>query len=292
KHPLPDSAASTDPQAAASLHLPKKSNRYWDPEVIQDAKRLPAGPDDFGPDLYCDFVCDFIRQNREKPFLIYYSMTLIHKHNRQFPDAPDFEHPGRRLPPTPESSVRYIDHLVGRITETVDRLGLQENTFVLFTSDNGPADHGKNQTVEQGVRVPLIVRGPGIAPGAVSSELVSLVDVYPTLVELSGGALPKDRAIDGVSMAPVWFDRPGKRRDWLFSYQGPNRMLRDKRWLLQGTGEFLDCGENRDGKNYRNVTNSKSPEVVAARERFAQILQQLPAPQLDPSATQRTRKSK
>src|SRR5690606_30027548 len=131
----------------------------------------------------------------------------------------------------------------------------------LFTGDNGTADDGKGDVIERGVRVPLIVRGPGIAAGRVRDELVDLTDVLPTLAELAGAPLPNDREIDGVSMVPALLDRPGPRREWIFSYLGTERSLRDRRWLLEGDGRLYDCGDNRDGSGYKEVTGSDDPEV-------------------------------
>jgi hypothetical protein len=70
----------------------------------------------------------------------------------------------------------------------------------------------------------------------------------------------------------------GASREWIFSYLQDKRMLRDRRWLLEGDGRFFDCGESRSGEGYRDVTDSNLNEVRAARERFARILQDLPAP--------------
>lgn len=283
KHPLTDidpvtGADRTPYDPSESLHEGKgRANRYWDPGIMVDAKRLPTKPDDYGPDLFTDFVCNFIRENRDRPFLIYYPMALVHKHGGQWPPVPDLTNPGQRTAEGLRPNVAYMDHLVGRIRRTIDEVGLRENTFVFFTGDNGTADAGKGDVTERGVRVPLIVRGPGVRPGTVSDALVDLTDVLPTLAELSGAALPEDRTIDGVSLVPALLDRTGPRREWVFSYLGDRRMLRDKRWLLEGDGQFYDCGDRRDGSGYKNVTESDDPVVIEARRRLRRILRDLPS---------------
>jgi arylsulfatase A len=285
KHSLPDIDPATGRDRApydptASLQTgPGRGNRDWDPDIIENRRRLQTQPDDYGPDLFTDFVCDFIETHRTEPFLVYYSMTLVHKHGGVHPPTPDLNRPGERTAGGLQANVEYMDHLVGRIRQKIDDLGLRDNTFVLFTGDNGTAGDGKGELTEAGVRVPLLVSGPGVVTGRVSNELVSLADVLPTLAELAGAPLPADRVLDGISQVPELLGRHGPRREWVFSYLGDKRMLRDKRWLLDGGGQFYDCGDSRDGSGYKNVTASADPEVVAARTRFAAILQPLPGPQ-------------
>ncbi|MEX2287313.1 MAG: hypothetical protein WD648_09505, partial [Planctomycetaceae bacterium] len=104
--------------------------------------------------------------------------------------------------------------------------------------------------------------------------------------------LPTDRELDGVSLVPTLRGENGTHRDWIFSYLHNQRILRDKRWLLEGDGRFYDCGGNRDGRGYVDVTNSQDPEVLAARHRFDGILKALPAPTgLDPDPSTRRRKN-
>ncbi len=284
KHQLPQDKsgsgkgkAAYDPQQ--SLHAFKKSNRYWDPAVMLNKRQVPTKPEDFGPDIFANYVCDFIKKHRQQPFLIYYSMVMIHKHDKTLPGVPDFRVPGQQTSAgSVKFNVEYVDHLVGRINQALDAAGVAENTYVIFTGDNGPAKKGKGEVIEKGVRVPLIVRGPGIKASAVSDELASLADIFPTIAELAGVKLPGDRKIDGISLAPVLFDQPGERREWIFSYLADQRMLRSKRWLLEGDGQFYDCGDQRDGTNYKQVTDSPDPEVRAAREKFNLILKELPGP--------------
>jgi arylsulfatase A len=125
----------------------------------------------------------------------------------------------------------------------------------------------------------MIVNGPGLVrAGVVSDELVDLSDVLPTLAELARTRLPQGVTIDGHSFAPILQGQKGPTREWIFSYLGYRRMLRDKRWLLEGDGRFYDCGHDRDGTGYKDVTDSTDREVIAARQRFEAILTLLHAP--------------
>ncbi|MCC6507776.1 MAG: hypothetical protein IT423_01615, partial [Pirellulaceae bacterium] len=149
--------------------------------------------------------------------------------------------------------------------------------------DNGTGSDGKGTTTELGARVPGIVRGPGVQRGVVSRAVADLTDIMPTLADYAGAQLPKDRPFDGFSLKPVLAGQKEAHREWIYSHLDDGRILRDARWLLeidrQGKGErFYDCGQNRDGSNYKLVTNSTEAEVQEARARFAKILTAMPEP--------------
>jgi arylsulfatase A len=128
----------------------------------------------------------------------------------------------------------------------------------------------------------MVAYGPGIVkPAGACRELIDLSDILPTLLDFSGTKVPENYVIDGRSFAPLLRGEAYEPREWIFSYLLGNRILRDKRWLLEGDGKFYDCGESRDGSGYREVTGSHDPEVAAARKRFEEILADLPAPAPD-----------
>ncbi|MBM3745019.1 MAG: hypothetical protein FJW34_04400 [Acidobacteria bacterium] len=244
-------------------------NRYWHPALIENGKHVPARREDYGPGMLSDWLIRFMRRRREQPFLAYYPMVLTHE---PWDPTPDSGGQGGFRP-----NLEYLDQIVGKLRRALDELGLAENTIVIFTGDNGTGRSGKGTVTELGVRVPLLVAGPGVRTGHVSRELIDFSDVMPTLAELAGAELPKV-PIDGRSFAWALQGRAGTPREWIFSYLAYERMLRDRRWLLEGDGRFYDCGESRDGSGYRDVTGSDSPEVAAARRRFERILEKLPAP--------------
>ncbi|OQC05502.1 MAG: hypothetical protein BWX80_02033 [Candidatus Hydrogenedentes bacterium ADurb.Bin101] len=132
----------------------------------------------------------------------------------------------------------------------------------------------------------MIVNGPGIvkARGA-TMELTDLSDILPTLAAFAGAEPPADRPIDGKSYAKFLRGDTDTTRDWIFSYIGDARILRTKRWLLEDNsphhyGRLYDCGDHRDGTGYREVTDSEDPEVAEIKQRFAALLEKLPAPVL------------
>lgn len=262
--------------------------RYWRPSIMKNGLYVPTTMDDYGPDMFADFAIDFIRRNQGKPFFLYYPMCLTHGPHLPTPDTRTAESNLEKSDKANfAANVEYADKIVGRIVAALEETGQRENTLILFTADNGTGGEGKAQATELGARAPLIANGPGIVkPQGDCLELVDLSDVLPTMAELAGAQLPTDRPIDGVSFASILRGEPGPRRDWIFSYIADRRILRDKRWLLEDNsprqpGRFYDCGDSRDGTGYVDVTDSQDAEVVAARTRFLELVNQFEAPILD-----------
>jgi arylsulfatase A-like enzyme len=252
------------------------TSRFWHPCILENGKYLPTHPDDYGPDLFTDFIIEFIQRHKDELFLAYYPMVLTHTPWRPTPD-PDNQ--GKKKKEGLKSNVEYMDHLIGRIISALEEIGLRDKTVVIFTGDNGTQHAGKGLPAEIGVKVPLIISCPGmIESGVVSDELVDLTDILPTLAEFGDANLPKDRPIDGVSLVPTLLGKEVVHRDWIFSYLHERRILRTKHWLLEGDGRFYYCGDSRNRSDYVDVTNSNDTEVEKARERFNRILLNLPAP--------------
>ncbi|MBW7866609.1 MAG: sulfatase-like hydrolase/transferase [Candidatus Hydrogenedentes bacterium] len=259
--------------------------RYWHPSILLNGRQMPTNPDDYGPNLHHEFVTDFMRRHREQPFVVYYSMCLTHGPHLPTPDqnpSPE-ERKGASQKNYPDT-VEYLDKLMGRLDTALGELGLRENTIVFFTGDNGTGGAGKGQPTEQGARVPMIVQGPGIVKKrGLTPELTDLSDIFPTLLDFAGVPLPEGRPIDGRSLAPFLRGESDQTRDWIFSFIADRRILRTRRWLLEDNsplhyGHLYDCGDRRDGKDYRDVTESQEPEVLEARARFDALLEKLPAP--------------
>jgi arylsulfatase A len=275
KHNVPAGSKheATDPREGANP-------RFWHPSVVENGKLLKTTPEQYGPDLFNEFVLDFATRNKEKPFFIYYTSVLTHGPHVETPDP---QNPGQRIAAGFQSNLEYLDTLVGRLLDGLKREGLSENTYLIFVGDNGTGGDGKSTVTELGARVPGIVWGPGVKRGLVSPAVADLTDVMATLADIAGAKLPSDRTFDGKSFLPVVRGEQPKHRDWIYSHLDDGRLVRDERWLLQiamaGRGEkFFDCGRSRDGTGYRDVTDSDDPEVTAARARFGEILAGIPEP--------------
>jgi arylsulfatase A-like enzyme len=213
------------------------AHTYYPPYLIRNSAEVPL-PGNRGNSegtTYAQYVIfdeavKFIRTNRDRPFLAYLPFTPPHG-NFDIPDN-DPSWALFRDRPWPEPARRYaamvhlLDRQVGQIRALLRELGLEQNTLVLFSGDNGGADyfvspefprgvHGANkdprtgtefrgkkgQLYEGGLRVPVVARWPGrIAPGRVSNHLWCFPDILPTIAELCGAPLPPD--IDGLSLVP------------------------------------------------------------------------------------------
>ena len=158
-------------------HAQTGENRYWNPSIDCDGELLDTDEDDYGPDIFVEFLIDFIETNQDRPFFAYYPMVLPH-----FPVvAPPSESRCSDADDQQclfESMVAYLDHNVGRLYDKLDNLDLLKNTILVFTSDNGSSGvristlngetvyGGKGTTLDSGIHVPLIVHVPGGGGGA------------------------------------------------------------------------------------------------------------------------------
>lgn len=262
----------------------KGNPRYWHPSIVENGKYLPTAEEQYGPDLFNAFALDFAKRHKSEPFFIYYTSVLTHGPHKETPDPAN---PGKKLATGLKTNLEYLDYLLGQLRAGLQAEGLAENTYILFVGDNGTAGSGKGTVTELGARVPAIFVGPGIKHGVTSGAVADLTDIMPTLAEISGAKLPTDRPMDGFSFLPVLNGRQAKHRDWIYSHLDDGRILRNERWLLQiskNDGKqkvsetFFDCGTNRDGTGYKDVTNSSDPEVKLARASFANILAKIPTP--------------
>jgi arylsulfatase A len=263
-------------------------SRYWHPSICRNGQWMPTSTDDYGPDIFTDFLIQFLKRHREQPFFIYFPMPLTH--GPWLPTPESFK-PGddrvRTNRANFQANVEYMDKLVGRLIRALDESGVRENTIVFFTGDNGTGGDGKSTATEKGARVPLIVNGPGLVKTrGVTAALADTSDVFPTLMELAGASIPAKHVVDGRSMAAFLSGQRDTTRDWIFAYQADRRILRTERWLLEDNsprhwGQMFDCGERRDGTGYQDVTNSTAAEALEARRYFERLLQDLPAPRID-----------
>jgi len=179
---------------------------------------LTNGPDgEYLTDRLTDEALKFIETHRDRPFFLYlphYAVhtplqakrALIEKYRRKPPDQ-------RQNNPTYAAMVESLDQGVGRIMEKLDELDLTRKTVVVFFSDNGgvkgitsmaPLRGGKGMLYEGGIRVPLVVRWPGVVEaGRTCDEPVIGVDFYPTLLALAGAEAPEGQCLDGQSLLPL-----------------------------------------------------------------------------------------
>lgn len=181
---------------------------------------------------YTDEAIKFITDNQKKPFFLYLPHTAIHT-----PIHPGERFRGKSANGRVGDWVEEVDWSVGRVRETLAKLGLDKNTLVVFTSDNGPwltqgkdsgeagpLRGGKGSTWEGGVREPTLAAWPGkIAPGSTRDAVAGTIDFLPTFVKLAGGSVPTDKKIDGKDIAPLLLGKttqsPHEARYYFNGYQ-------------------------------------------------------------------------
>ena len=188
--------------------------RFVNPLLEINGKEKDYVNGEYGPQVCTDFICDFIDENREKPFLVYYPMILTHCPFDPTPDSTDWDpkrlgsttYKGDRNDPQRHfrDMVAYADKVVGQIVAQLEKSGVRENTLLIFTGDNGtdkPIVTSWNGTkvvgrkgsmTDAGTRVPLIASWPaGIKqPGRVVDDLVEFSDLMPTPVSYTHLTLP------------------------------------------------------------------------------------------------------
>jgi arylsulfatase A-like enzyme len=174
-------------------------------------------------DQAIDYLQDHHRRAPEQPFFLYFALTAPHG-----PWLPESQFVGKSQAGPLGDFVVHVDDVIGRVLQTLQRLDVDKNTLVVFSSDNGPlwfdADvkrYGhdssgglrgrKGDIWEGGIRVPLIARWPGRVPaGRTSDEVVSLIDTLATFAAIVGQELPKDAGADGVNLLPVLLGQQGR----------------------------------------------------------------------------------
>jgi len=216
----------------------------------------------------------FIRDNRDRPFFLYLAHMYVH-----WPYHPPAEFKARSTNGVYGAEVEHIDYCTGAMLDALAELGIDQNTLVMFTSDNGGVGHQwasnaplrgtKGTTWEGGLRVPLIARWPGTIPaGQTCTELATAMDFLPTLAHLAGAGdgIPTDRIIDGRDVRPLLMCEPGARSPYeAFFYYAVDKSLaavRAGRWKLHlESGELYDL--QADVGETTNVADDNAE--VAAR---------------------------
>jgi arylsulfatase A-like enzyme len=255
-------------------HLWKNKEKVWlDNELVVPGTKLDSALDpndqasyakyfqkDYAPKMMQDEVLNFIEQNKDHPFFLYYATPLTHaplqipqeyidKYVKKFGEEPPYlgkrgYFPNRYPRAAYAAMVTYLDAQVGEIVDKLKELGQYENTLIMFSSDNGPTYNGgtdspyfdsakpfkseygwgKGFTHEGGIRVPMIASWEGKIEAGSSSDLISAFwDVMPTLAEVAGVKVPEN--IDGISFLPELLgDDKQEKHEFLYwefpAYQG------------------------------------------------------------------------
>jgi len=183
---------------------------------------------------------DFMTRSAQarKPFFLYLPFTQIH-----FPTLPHHEFAGKTGAGDIGDAMAEMDRNVGAVVDAIKRLGIENNTIVIWASDggaearrpwrgtSGPWRGFYNTAMEGGIRTPFMIRWPGRIPaGQVSNEIVHNTDVFTTLAHAVGVDVPQDRAIDGVNQLRFFEGRQTKSNRESFLYFAPNGQVRVVKW--------------------------------------------------------------
>ena len=288
----------TKPRAKAS----GGGERFWSPPLESNGEYLSieANQGKYGPDMLCDFVCDFIERKKDEPFFVYYPMVLVHNPFVATPDTIGDRSRGHGSNKGSRATdkqnfvamVNYMDKIVGRIVDKVDSVGQLDNTIIMFTADNGTNRSitsrwenrdvvgGKGTMLDTGTHVPFVAYWKGHSPeGRTINDLVDFTDFFPTLAEAAGVKIEAQQRIDGNSFLPQLKGEQGRPRNWMFChyqpYWGklPGQFARTQRFKLYRDGRFFDITNDMDEARPIAATAN---EGEAARKMLKTLLDRCP----------------
>ncbi len=289
--------------AGTHHHSPPRGHGYFLPNpLFPNAKKGR-----FLTDRLTDEAIRLIEKWKDGPFFLYFPYHAVHDPVMGKPAYKEHyrrkHQPGmKQFKPSYAAMTQSIDDSVGRILETLEELGLEDRTVIFFTSDNGgqldhttndPLRDGKASCYDGGVRVPLVIRWPGVTrPGSVSRELVTGVDYYPTIVDILGlkKALAGRTDLDGRSLVPVLRD-PSTRLEpralyWHYPHYNPQRLTRPYGAMRDGDWRFLIHYEDMDIEVYNlkndigertNLAGSMPEKTGELREKFFKWIESVDA---------------
>lgn len=289
----------------------RQAHNYYPEYLYRNSERVPLEGNDRGltgeqyaPDLMIEEALNFIKENKENPFFLYFPTVVPHlaiqvpedsleEYKGLWPDPPYDGKGGGYLPhPHPRAAyaamITRMDRDIGSMMDLLKELGLDENTLVIFTSDNGPtANIGpdtdffdsngplrakKGSLYDGGIRVPTIARWPGrIEPGTVNDHVGAIWDVMPTLAELTGAKAGDD--IDGISFLPTLLNESDQKEHeylyWEYPASGGQQAVRMGDWkgvrqnLMRKEGDrSIQLYNLQDDIGEQNNVADNHPEIV------------------------------
>ncbi|MCK5730989.1 MAG: sulfatase-like hydrolase/transferase [Draconibacterium sp.] len=274
------------------LNRPKKEGeRFANPLITQNGKDLPRNIDMYGPQVFADYISDFIDRKTGEPFFVYYPMVLVHDPFVPTPDSPEWENPDRRYEKDTAyfaDMMAYTDKIVGQLESSLKENGVWENTIFIFTGDNGTHPSiisstnyakvvgGKGFTKNTGNHVPFVFSWPEKMKGKrVIESVISFADILPTLCEAAGVAKTKYKT-DGKSILSLISGKKDKINDEVFIHYTPrwgnkehNRWVMNDEYKLYQNGSFFNTAKDTLEKaQLENIT--KEEQVL--KDKFQLIL--------------------
>lgn len=272
----------------------KTDTRYPNPIIDINGKSQSYRDGNYGPDVASNFICDFIDQNADSTFFVYYPMMLVHcpfvptpkSKNWDPNDMGSEQYKGYgdslEMKMNFKDMVAYTDYLVGKIIDKLEEKGLRENTLLVFTGDNGTdtpivtnMQNGtsiigaKGKTIDSGTHTPFMASWPSkIKEGQVTNELADLTDVFPTLCRAAQIDLPKEVEFDGNIFLSSLRTKEESSREWVYSWYHPrmktgNRKewARNETYKLYRTGELYDVQADHFEKSPIELLTKEQKDV-------------------------------
>lgn len=254
-----------------TAHTEDKGSRFPDPLIYQNGDFLKNTNGKYGPDIFVDYLNDFVKRHKDEPFFVYYPMALTHNPFLPTPDSKEWQDPTLRHKEDTKffkDMVEYTDKLMGKIITNLEELGIRENTMIIFYSDNGThkklqsnigskvVKGGKGDPTDAGTRIPLIISWKDhIKSGLVLEEMVAPPDFIPTIFDAIHQPLPSTFQTDGESFYPNLLGETNERRDWVFIDHDPRpgwdkenfvpqRFVKGDRYKLYDDGRFYDIKQD------------------------------------------------
>lgn len=259
---------------------------------------------DYAPDLFNQEALAFIQRNKDNPFFLYLAYTIPHanneahilnRHGMEVPDYGIYKHKNWPEPQKGHAAmITRLDNYIGQLLDKLKQLGLDDNTLVLFSSDNGSHKEGgadpkffnssgglrgyKRDLYEGGIRVPLIARWPGkIKPGQVSNHISAFWDFLPTAAQLAQIKPPPN--IDGISYLPELLGQHQKQKKhqflyWEFHEQGKKQAVRMGNWkavrlnVAKNPNAPLELYNLKTDPAEKHNVADKHPDIVAKIENY------------------------
>jgi arylsulfatase A-like enzyme len=285
-------------------YLWRNEEKVWLKNEVRDVNP-PGGVAtkrvEYSHDLVTEEALSFVEQNKDKTFFLYLAYTIPHANNeakQKAMEVPSLEPYAAKDWPDPQKGhaamITRMDRDIGRLMAQLKKLGLDENTVVMFSSDNGPHKEGgadptffnsagplqgyKRALYEGGIRVPMIARWPGrIKAGSTSNHASAFWDFLPTCCELVGEKAPE--GIDGISMVPTFLGQSRKQKKheflyWEFHEQGKRQAVRMGNWkgvrqnVAKKPNGPIELYNLKDDIGEKNNVADRHPEVAAKIERY------------------------
>ena len=260
----------------------KKTTRYWQATLNEDGKIRNDIDSLFGPDVLTNYVIEQMQEAKAagKPFAIQHNMMLPHWPIIQTPDDKKLEREASL-----DNMIAYMDKQVGILLEAVEKLGVSDNTIIIFAGDNGTetkeirltkqgkVQGGKHTMTDAGAHVPLIFYQPKkMEGGRKVNQLIDFADLFPTFCQLAGIELEEEMAIDGVSFHKLLNGEKQTTRAWVTAGYRGKYMIFDGKWRWHHNDQkLIDC-RNLPTENEADMN---SLEAQNAKEKLNEIMQQL-----------------